>query len=99
MEYAIGRDRSGVREVGGDLCELGVGCGSGGRGEERERAPVVDEGVGSCDGDGRREVYVTGSDWRGGGGVRGAVRARTTGSMDTSSGSDKVCYKEKPGLV
>ena len=34
-----------------------------------------------------------------GGEVRGAVRVRTTDSRDTSSGSDGVCYKERPGLA
>ena len=34
-----------------------------------------------------------------GGEVRGEVRVRTIGSRDTSSGSDGVCYKERPGLV
>ena len=40
---------SGVRELGGDRYELGVGCGSGGRGEERRREPVGDGGVGHQD--------------------------------------------------
>ena len=34
-----------------------------------------------------------------GGEVRGEVRVRTIGSRDTSSGSDGVCYKERPGLT
>ena len=34
-----------------------------------------------------------------GGEVRGEVRVRTIGSRDTSSGSDGVCYKERPGLA
>ena len=31
--------------------------------------------------------------------VRGAVRVRNTGSRDTSSGSDGVCYQARPGLA
>ena len=34
-----------------------------------------------------------------GGEVRGEVRVRNTGSRDISSGSDGVCYKERPGLA
>ena len=34
-----------------------------------------------------------------GGEVRGAVRVRNVGSRDILSGSDGVCYKERPGLV
>ena len=40
---------SGVRELGGDRYDLGVGCGSSGRGEERGRAPAGDGGVGHQD--------------------------------------------------
>ena len=34
-----------------------------------------------------------------GGEVRGAVRVRNVGCWDRVSGSDGVCYKERPGLV
>ena len=34
-----------------------------------------------------------------GGEVRGAVRVRTMGPRDASSGSDGVCYKARPGLA
>ena len=34
-----------------------------------------------------------------GGEVRGGVRGRNIGCWDILSGSDGVCYKERPGLV
>ena len=34
-----------------------------------------------------------------GGEVQGAVRVRTIGSRNILSGSDGVCYKERPGLT
>ena len=34
-----------------------------------------------------------------GGEVRGGVRVRNIGCWDRVSGSDRVCYKERPGLV
>ena len=59
---------SGVRELGGDRYELGVGCGSGGRGEERgSRRPAMEVSIiRTCDGD----LY---SSYEGSYGVRGDV--------------------------
>ena len=34
-----------------------------------------------------------------GGEVRGEVRVRNVGCWDVLSGSDGVCYKERPGLT
>ena len=41
---------------------------------------------------GEERGYVSGWDGE-------QFRVRTTGSRDTSSGSDGVCYKERPGLA